>query len=132
MAVVVSPIIMESLTLPSKMNQLCFLNHVNRVNIVILVIMCVCGLLPTGRIIRDSKSVDLREIYKKKGETVDDKKLEFLGIVSSLFIVILSALYDGVKDLKPSYRSETGNLYPGSVIDTLARSGDRPEPKRSL
>ena len=95
MAVVVSPIIMESLTLPSKMNQVCFLNHLNRVNIVILVIMCVCGLLPTGRIIRDSKSVDLREIYKKKGETVDDKKLEFHEIVSPLFIVILSALYDG-------------------------------------
>ena len=38
-----------------------------------------------------------------------------------------------VKDLKPTRRPETGNLYPGSVIDTLAtvrRNGDRPELKK--
>ena len=38
-------------------------------------------------------------------------------------------------DLKPTRQPETGNLYPGSVVDTLATvrwDGDRPEPKRSL
>ena len=38
-----------------------------------------------------------------------------------------------VKDLKSTHRPETGNLYPGSIIDTIATvqpDGDRSEQKR--
>ena len=51
------------------------------------------------------------------------------------FKTLLREILGAVKDLKPTHRPETGNLYPGSVIDTLATvrlDSDRSEPKRSL
>ena len=55
-------------------------------------------------------------------------------IVNPLVFFKIEDVYS-VKDLKPTRLPETGNLYPGSVIDNLAtvrRVGDCPEPKISL